>query len=109
MSNSAILAAVFPQLSNVIVEGVVVRDGVVVITARGGLRQGHCPECGQVSWHVHGSYRRRLADLPVGGRTVRILLWVPRFVCTTPQCPRRTFSEQVEGLTRRYRRVRPST
>jgi hypothetical protein len=45
-----------------------------------------------------------LADTAVGGQPVSIRLKVRRFVCARASCPRRTFVEQVDGLTIRYGR-----
>jgi transposase len=59
------------------------------------------------SGRVHSRYSRRLADAPVGGRRVMIRLTVRRFFCQAPGCKRRTFAEQVEGLTTRYARRTP--
>jgi transposase len=47
---------------------------------------------------------RQVQDGPVGGRPVLIRLAVRRFFCGNPACPLRTFAEQAEGLTARYRR-----
>lgn len=63
-----------------------------------------CPECGQLSERVHAYHDRRLADLPVGGRPVVVQVRVRRLVCATASCPRRTFREQIPGLTRRWAR-----
>jgi transposase len=60
------------------------------------------PQCRQSSRRVHGSYLRRPRDLPWRGRPVCLTLRVRRFVCATTSCPRRTFAEQVTGLTRPY-------
>ncbi|MFJ3659331.1 hypothetical protein ACIPPM_02560 [Streptomyces sp. NPDC090119] len=56
------------------------------------------------SGRVHGSYLRFPADLPVVGRRVVLCLRVRRFRCEDLACGRRTFVEQVAGLTRRYSR-----
>ena len=40
-----------------------------------------CPQCGQPSQRVHAYHRRRLTDLPVGGRGVVVELRVRRLVC----------------------------
>ncbi|WP_416211012.1 transposase family protein [Frankia sp. Cr2] len=50
-------------IDRVVDEGSVVR--VVARTRAGPLP---CPRCGTVTTRVHGYQRRRLADLPVGGR-----------------------------------------
>jgi len=57
-----------------------------------------CPECGQVSSSHHSSYVRRLQDLPWQGLTVQILLRIRRFRCRTCGCPRKVFTERVEGI-----------
>jgi hypothetical protein len=48
-----------------------------------------------------------LADLAVGGSPVLIALSVRRLFCDSADCGRRTFAEQVEGLTVRYQRRSP--
>ncbi|MGW4823708.1 ISL3 family transposase [Streptomyces sp. NPDC004227] len=78
-------------------DGEVIRVGVRCRTA--GAR---CPGCGSWSGRVHGSYLRFPADLPVAGQRVVLRLRVRRFTCKDDSCGRRTFVEQVAGLTRRY-------
>ncbi|WP_243639411.1 ISL3 family transposase [Streptacidiphilus pinicola] len=77
-------------------DGLLIRVGVRCSTA--GAR---CPSCGSWSGRVHGSYLRFPADLPVAGRRVVLQLRVRRFTCEDVSCGRRTFVEQVAGLTRR--------
>lgn len=48
---------------------------------------------------MHSRYRRSLADAPIGARAVVIGLRVRRFFCDNLVCTRRTFVEQVPGLT----------
>ncbi|WP_308364939.1 transposase [Streptomyces sp. ISL-86] len=55
----------------------------------------------------HSRYVRRLADVPLGGRPLRIDLSVRRLYCENPACPKVTFAEQVPGLTVRYQRRTP--
>ena len=103
-----LLDIVFPQLGPVEV-GRVQRDGGVVrVTAR--TREGvpvSCPGCGVESVRVHSRYQRRVKDCAVGGQPVVIELTVRRLFCDQDSCPRRTFVEQVDGLTVRYGRYTP--
>jgi len=57
-----------------------------------------CPECHQPSTRIHGNYHRTVADLPCAGRTVLLMLTVRKFVCSTPTCPRKIFTERLPGL-----------
>lgn len=98
---------VSPHLDAVQVERVWVAGGVVRIAACTCELMVACPDCGRGSARVHSRYRRTLADVAMGGRPVLIWLSVRRLFCDNPGCGRRTFAEQVEGLTVRYQRRSP--
>lgn len=53
-----------------------------------------CPLCGSTADHVHSHYRRRAADLPLGGRSVVLDVVVRRFRCENLSCPRKIFAER---------------
>lgn len=63
-----------------------------------------CPLCQQVSHRVHSHYTRTLADLPSGGKTLRLLVLVRRFVCENEACARKIFVERLPDLTSVYAR-----
>ncbi|WP_347877262.1 transposase family protein [Streptomyces sp. 8K308] len=63
-----------------------------------------CPDCGSWSSRVHSFYLRFPADMPTAGRRVVVCLHVRRSFCPNAPCGRRTFVEQVPGLTRRHSR-----
>jgi hypothetical protein len=101
------LGILLPHLAGVIVEEVAVAAGLLLVMARARAPEAACPRCGTVSGRVHSRYSRKLADAAIGGRQVEILLAVRRFFCTAPGCKRKTFAEQVDGLTTRYARKTP--
>ena len=89
------LEVLFPQLEGVHVERIERLAGQVVITAAAIGREGRCPGCGTSSTRVHSRYRRRVTDTPIGGTPVAITLGVRRLFCDAPDCPKRTFAEQI--------------
>jgi transposase len=93
-----------PHLSGLVIEGVHGQDDGVRIEARVRAGRMACPECARGSDRVHSRYRRTLADAPIGGQTVVIQLRVRRFFCVNASCVRRTFVEQVAGLTSKHAR-----
>ena len=101
------LGILLPHLAGVIIEEVVAAAGLLLVLARARAGTAACPRCGTVSGRVHSRYQRRLADAAVGGRQVEIRLAVRRFFCPDPGCKRKTFAEQVDGLTTRYARKTP--
>ncbi|WP_374325232.1 ISL3 family transposase [Streptomyces sp. AP-93] len=85
-----------------------VSDAVVAVRARtrSGVPAG-CAGCGQLSEWCHSRYVRRLADVALGGKPLRVDLSVRRLYCENTTCPKVTFAEQVPGLTVRYQRRTP--
>jgi transposase len=56
-----------------------------------------CPACGTISGRIHSRYSRRLADLPIAGRRVRLVLLARRFYCSAVLCGRRIFNERFDA------------
>ena len=69
------------------------------------LESAVCPLCQHSSERIHGSYGRRVADVPCGGRRVILALTVRKFVCSTPTCPRKIFTERLVDLVQSYARM----
>jgi transposase len=69
------------------------------------LKSAACPLCQQSSERIHGSYGRTVADVPCGGRRVTLALTVRKFVCRTPDCPRKIFTERLPALVQSYARM----
>ena len=101
------MRALLPQLAGAVVERVERVADRVVITASAAGAQARCPGCATAATRVHSRYERRVADAPISGMPVVIELGVRRFFCDHPDCPKRTFVEQIPGLTSRYARRSP--
>ncbi|MFC8670923.1 ISL3 family transposase, partial [Streptomyces sp. NPDC057199] len=78
--------------------------GALVVEAVATGRQGRCPDCRKQARRVHSSYQRALDERPLGSRPVVVRLRVRRYFCDRKRCSRKTFAEQVPGLTERHRR-----
>ncbi|MFG2425337.1 ISL3 family transposase [Streptomyces sp. NPDC048448] len=92
----------FPAVADIAVLSVDVNIEIVRIDAQCTAVGAACPGCGAWSTRVHSSYLRFPADAPSAGRRVVLRLRVRRFRCCNTMCTRRTFVEQIPGLTRRY-------
>lgn len=92
----------FPSIADVAVLSVDVNIEMVRVDAHCTTAGAVCPGCGAWSTRVHSSYLRFPADVPSAGRTVVLQLRVRRFRCRNTLCSRRTFAEQIPGLTRRH-------
>jgi transposase len=63
-----------------------------------------CPLCAQQTARLHSHYRRTVADLPWGGRRVKLLLNVRKFRCPQTGCSRQVFTERLPSLVEPYAR-----
>ena len=82
-------------------------EKLVTLRVRARASDASCSGCSRRSFRVHARYQRQLADLPFGGRRVRIIVRIRRFKCVNPRCPQSTFSEQIPGLTTPFARRTP--
>ena len=71
-------------------------DGAL-ITMRPARSTSLCPACGAISGRIHSRYSRRLADLPIAGRRVQLVLLARRFRCSAVLCGRRIFNERFDA------------
>src|ERR1700730_790645 len=72
-------------------------DGTTtVITVRPTSGTSLCPGCGASSRRIHSRYQRRLTDLPLAGRQVRLVVVARRFRCDAVLCGRRIFAERFD-------------
>jgi transposase len=99
-----VLSVLFPHLGGVSIERVFLAGRSVRIQASTRTREAACPACGTGSRWIHSRYERRLADTAVGGQETMIQLQVRRFFCRNQACAKKTFAEQLPGLTTRYGR-----
>ncbi|MFI6937432.1 transposase family protein [Streptomyces sp. NPDC050287] len=75
-----------------------------MVEAVSTARPCRCPDCRKQARRVHSSYQRSLDERPLASRRVSVRLRVRRYFCDRKRFPRKTFVEQVPGLTVRHRR-----
>ncbi|MFJ6140960.1 ISL3 family transposase [Kitasatospora sp. NPDC092286] len=94
----------FPQFALLHVELVRSVGRSVRVHARGRASGATCAGCGAWSERAHSSYERLVGDTAVCGQELVLHLRVRRFFCDNAECGKRTFAEQIPGLTFRYGR-----
>ena len=79
-----------------VVESATFEGAMAMILVRPTSQASICPGCATRSARVHSRYRRRVADLPIAGRPVRLLIAARRFYCDAVLCGRRIFAERFD-------------
>ncbi|MFD1933340.1 ISL3 family transposase [Nonomuraea mangrovi] len=107
MAIADVLSVLFPHLVGVQVERVFLAGSTVRIRTSSVDVEMPCPACGVSSGRVHSRYDRRLSDRPIAGQEVLIGLRARRMFCGNAACTKKTFAEQIPGLTVPYGRRAP--
>lgn len=100
--DAQVLSALFLLPETIAIDGVYPTTAHLTIQVRCVLKSASCPLCQHPSERIHSSYGRRVADVPCGGRRVTLALTVRKFVCNTPECPRKIFTERLPELVQSY-------
>ncbi|WP_326647323.1 MULTISPECIES: transposase family protein [unclassified Streptomyces] len=103
MATKTVEAVLFPGI-DVRVKRVSDSSDVLVAEAVSTARPGRCPDCRKQARRIHSTYQRVLEERPVGSRRVLVRLRVRRYFCDRKSCCRKTFVEQVPGLSERHPR-----
>ncbi|MDR2971714.1 MAG: ISL3 family transposase [Bacteroidales bacterium] len=64
-----------------------------------------CPSCKQECNEYHSTYRRKIQDLPILGKTVIIQLTAYRYYCHNSKCEQKVFCETVDNFFEFYKRM----
>ena len=100
-----VLTSVFLLPDSIAIEGIYPTKTHLTIQVACRLKSAACPLCQHSSERIHGCYGRTVADVPCGGRRVTLTLTVRKFVCGTPDCPRKIFTERLPALGQSYARM----
>src|SRR5258708_38792237 len=100
-----LLSSVFHFPAGITIDSIDPSTNELVMRIACDLPSMPCPECQQPSARIHSRYQRVVADLPCAGRNVLLLLTVRKFVCSTPTCPHKIFTERLPRLVQSYGRM----
>jgi transposase len=103
-SSKKLSMTLLPKVPGLQLENVAIDAKTVLLSVASTRPSASCPVCGQKTARLHSHYRRTVADLPWGGRSVKLSLQVRRFRCSAPACPRRIFAERLASVAEPYAR-----
>ena len=64
-----------------------------------------CPKCGTISEHPHGTYERKVQDLPILGKSTWLLVNTYEYQCDNSDCDVTTFAGTINGFLNYYSRM----
>lgn len=93
-----------PLPDGLMIEQIEATDTHLIVVVQATASVACCPMCQVAASHIHSRYRRRVADLPCGGRQVVLQLSARRFFCLNLVCTRLIFTERLAPLVEPWAR-----
>ena len=90
------LSTFYPELLKIL--KVVNRKNEIHIFIKSQTHTQTCPSCKQECNEYHSTYRRKIQDLPIFGKTVYIHVTAYRYYCHNSECKQTVFCETVDGF-----------
>ncbi|MDK2905902.1 MAG: transposase [Eubacteriaceae bacterium] len=101
--NTLILDHYFP--SNVLKITEIIETDKIIIHMKSLSKTCVCPRCHQTLEHYHGTYTRKVQDLPILGKNVQLRIKAHEYICDNEACPVRTVAETFNGFLNPNRRM----
>jgi len=76
----------------------------IIVQLKSRTKSQKCPSCGCESNQYHSTYKRKIVDLPILGKSVLLLVTAYKYDCNNPDCDQKVFAEELDGFAGWYRR-----
>lgn len=78
----------------------------LLITLKSNRTSSTCPACSKKSSRKHSRYTRKVQDLPIGEKSVELLILSRRWFCDNLDCDVKIFTERFDWLSSNCRRTK---
>jgi transposase len=99
------VSPLLPLSDGLLIERIDATETILTVAVVATAASAVCPLCACASERIHSLYTRCVADLPCGGRQVKLILSLRKFFCGTPTCRRKIFTERLPDLVHPWARV----
>lgn len=76
-----------------------------ILTLKSTRTSSPCPVCSKKNFRIHSRYTRKVQDLPIGDRSVDLLIMTKRWFCDHSDCKVKIFTERYDQLSSNRRRT----
>lgn len=80
-------------------------DTSIIIRLKSNTFQCNCPKCGKQTNKYHGTYIRKVQDLPILGKNVTLEITAHEYRCINEECTVTTIAENYDGFFNTYSRM----
>ena len=104
MTNSLALNNFYPE-NFLEMTDVIDESDKIIIHLKSITKECECPGCGTMLTKHHGTYTRKVQDLPILGKNVQLRVMIREYDCEYEECSVKTVTESFEGFLSPYGRM----
>ncbi|WP_160317156.1 transposase family protein, partial [Oxobacter pfennigii] len=101
--NAFEIQSFFPK-DSLIITNIENKDHQIIIKMKSKSSSCECPACHTTSNHYHGTYVRKVQDLPILGKRVLLEITSHEYCCDNEECEAVTIAETYHGFLNSYSR-----
>lgn len=105
MSNSSINLQTFFPDKQLKITNISETDTTIKLNLKSQTKSCICPNCNNISNKYHGTYIRKVQDLPILGKQVRLEINAYEYKCENNDCTNKTIAESFDGFISYYSRM----
>ena len=102
--DTSFLNAFYPEES-LKISNVIQGKDKIIIRMKSITKCCTCPKCGQTTTSYHGTYMRKVQDLPIFGKNVQLEITAHEYNCINEECNTVSISEAFDGFLNTYSRM----
>ncbi len=76
----------------------------IIIKVKSKTKSQFCPICAEESNYHQVTYKRTIDDLPLFGKTVKLIVTAYKYKCFNEECEQKVFCEDLHGFAGKHRR-----
>lgn len=76
----------------------------IILKMKSNSRNSICPKCKNISYRHHGTYIRKVQDLPILGKSVELQINAYDYHCDNEECDVKSFAETFDNFIDNYSR-----
>ena len=77
----------------------------IIIQMKSTSSSCKCPKCNRITQKYHGTYTRKVQDLPILGKNVQLKICSHEYACLNDECEVVSIAETFDGFLNNYNRM----
>ena len=104
-SNNTLCLDKFYSEKDLMITDIEQQSDKIIIQMKSTSSSCKCPKCNHITQKYHGTYTRKVQDLPILGKSVQLEICSHEYACLNDECEVVSIAETFDGFLNNYSRM----